>query len=235
MMWRFLPLAGVVLLIALALCLRPLLQFCRHGTFGIFLFRSGSAAQHMRDALLIVMFAVLLGQAVVATQPRYLDLLVAEHGPVHGPCRSSGAALMLCGIGFLAVAQLHLGASWRIGIDADAKPGLVTDGLYRYSRNPIYVGLLTTIAGYACLLPTVLSAIVLVCAYRRHARPDRRRGGLSAGHLRRCLPRLRPPRRPPGSRRRQALSARFRVMPSDPPQARLRLVCRGSAAGQVLP
>jgi protein-S-isoprenylcysteine O-methyltransferase Ste14 len=164
-MWRFLPLAGLVILIAIAFGVRPLLQWYRHGTFGIFLFRSGRTAQHLRDALLIVMFAVLLGQAILATQPRYLDLLVTEGGPAHAALQVLGAALMLCGIGFFAVAQLHLGASWRIGIDAEAKPGLVTDGLYGYSRNPIYVGLLATIAGYACLLPTVLSAIVLVCAY----------------------------------------------------------------------
>ncbi len=164
-MWRFLPLAGLVILIAIAFGVRPLLQRHRHGTFGIFLFRSGRTAQHVRDALLIVMFAVLLGQAIVATQPRYLDLLVAEGGPAHEALQVVGTALMLFGIVFFAVAQLHLGASWRIGIDAEAKPGLVTDGLYGYSRNPIYVGLLATIAGYACLLPTVLSAIVLVAAY----------------------------------------------------------------------
>ena len=74
-------------------------------------------------------------------------------------------APLSCSAALSFVAQLHLGASWRIGIDAEAKPGLVTDGLYGYSRNPIYVGLLATIAGYACLLPTVLSAIVLVAAY----------------------------------------------------------------------
>jgi protein-S-isoprenylcysteine O-methyltransferase Ste14 len=165
MMWRFLPLAGLAILIAIAFCLRPLLQFYRYGTFGIFLFRSGSIAQHVRDALLILLFALLLGQAIVATRPGYLDLLVEERGLVHEALQVVGAALMLCGIGFFAIAQLHLGASWRIGIDAEAKPGLVTDGLYRYSRNPIYVGLLATIAGYACLLPTVLSAILLVCTY----------------------------------------------------------------------
>jgi protein-S-isoprenylcysteine O-methyltransferase Ste14 len=165
-MWRFLPLAGLAILIAIAFGVRPLLQWRRHGTFGIFLFRSGRTAQHVRDALLIVMFAVLLGQAIFATQPRQLDLLVTEGGPAHAAAlQVLGAALMLGGIVFFAVAQLHLGASWRIGIDAEAKPGLVTDGLYGYSRNPIYVGLLATIAGYACLLPTVLSAVVLVAAY----------------------------------------------------------------------
>jgi protein-S-isoprenylcysteine O-methyltransferase Ste14 len=164
-MWRYLPLCGVVLLIAIALCLRPLLQLYRHGTFGIFLFRSGNAAQTLRDGLLVVFFGVLLGQAILATRPGSLDLLVAEHGSLHRALQAAGAIVMLGGIAFLAVAQLHLGASWRIGIDATAKPGLVTDGLYRYSRNPIYFGLLTTVAGYAALLPTVLSVILLLCTY----------------------------------------------------------------------
>jgi protein-S-isoprenylcysteine O-methyltransferase Ste14 len=161
-MWRFVPLSGVVLLIAITLCLRPFLQFCRHGTSGIFLFRSGNAAQTVRDCLLVLFFGVLLGQAIVATRPGSLDLLVAEHSPLHQTLQIAGAILMLGGIAFLALAQLHLGASWRIGIDAEAKPGLVTDGLYRYSRNPIYLGLLTTLVGYCALLPTVLSVILLV-------------------------------------------------------------------------
>jgi protein-S-isoprenylcysteine O-methyltransferase Ste14 len=164
-MWRFVPLSGVMLLIAIALCLRPFLQFYRHGTSGIFLFRSGNAAQTLRDCLLVAFFGVALGQAIVATQSGSLDLLVAEHGPSHQALQIAGAILMLGGIAFLAIAQLHLGASWRIGIEEGARPGLVTDGLYRYSRNPIYLGLLTMVAGYAALLPTVLSIILLLCTY----------------------------------------------------------------------
>jgi protein-S-isoprenylcysteine O-methyltransferase Ste14 len=164
-MWRLLPLCGVLLLIAIALGLRPLLQLYRHGTSGIFLFRSGNAAQTLRDCLLIAFFGVLLGQAIVATQHGSLDLLLAEHGPSHQALQVAGTVLMTCGIAFLAIAQLHMGASWRIGIEEGAKPGLVTDGLYRYSRNPIYLGLLTTLVGYCALLPTVLSAILLLCTY----------------------------------------------------------------------
>ena len=56
LIWRFVPLCGVLLLIAITLCLRPLLQFRRHGTSGIFLFRSGNAAQTLRDGLLVAFF-----------------------------------------------------------------------------------------------------------------------------------------------------------------------------------
>lgn len=164
-MMRFLPLAGVVLLVGIAFGVRPLVQWWRHGTFGIFLFRSGRTAQTVRDLLLVVLFVLLVGQAIVATRPPSVDLLVAEHGPLHWALQALGAVLMLGGIGLLAVAQLHLGASWRIGIEEGARPGLVTGGLYRYSRNPIYVGLLMAVAGYAALLPTLLSVILLVGTY----------------------------------------------------------------------
>ena len=45
----------------------------------------------------------------------------------------------------------------RIGIEDAARPGLVTGGLYRFCRNPIFLALLVVIAGYTLMLPTVLS------------------------------------------------------------------------------
>ena len=42
---------------------------------------------------------------------------------------------MLGGLVLMVTAQLHLGASWRIGIEAGARPGLVTGGLYAVSRD----------------------------------------------------------------------------------------------------
>ena len=166
-MMRFVPLIGLVVLVVIAFGVRPLVQWRRHGTFGIHLFRSGSIAQTARDLLLILLFVLLLGQATVAARSGSvdLDLLAAEDGPLHQALQALGAMLMLCGIGLLAVAQLDLGAAWRIGIEEGARPGLVTGGLYRYSRNPIYLGLLIVVAGYAALLPTLLSVILLIGAY----------------------------------------------------------------------
>ena len=163
---HFLPLAGVVLLVAIALVLRPLVQLRRHGTLGVVLFRSGRPAQNVRDALVFVLFGLLLGQAMIAAvRPQALDLLISEKTALHVTLQLAGAGIMLLGTALLAVAQLDMGASWRIGIDAGARPGLITGGLYRYSRNPIYLGLLTAIAGYACMLPTDYSLAALVGAY----------------------------------------------------------------------
>jgi protein-S-isoprenylcysteine O-methyltransferase Ste14 len=58
-----------------------------------------------------------------------------------------------------------MGASWRIGIDEGAAPGLIDSGLFRFCRNPIYLALLVIIAGYAAMLPTPISLLMWVGAY----------------------------------------------------------------------
>jgi protein-S-isoprenylcysteine O-methyltransferase Ste14 len=166
MSWRYLPLAGIVLMVLIAVCVRPLLQRRRYGTFGVLLFRSGRRAQDWRDAALIVLVGLLLGQAVVAAAGRHAPgLLVAAHGPLRDVLQVAGAIAMFGGIALLAAAQLNLGASWRIGIEEGKAPGLVEGGLYRFCRHPIYLGLLAALAGYAALLPTPLSLALLAAAY----------------------------------------------------------------------
>ena len=146
------PLAGVLATLALAFLWRPWLQRRRYATHGILLF--------------VALFALLLGQALVAAlAPESLPLAQADRR-AHAALRLGvGALLMLAGIVLLVTAQLQLGASWRIGIDEAAQPRLVTRGLYAFSRNPIFLALLVIVAGYMLLIPTLLSAALLAGGY----------------------------------------------------------------------
>jgi protein-S-isoprenylcysteine O-methyltransferase Ste14 len=165
MLSRYLPLIGIALIVFIAACVRPWLQWRRHGTFGILLFRSGRWAQLLRDSALIVLVALLIRQAATVVFSRHEPaFLIAREGALHEGLQVAGAILMFGGIALLAAAQLNLGASWRIGIEEDEAPGLVTGGLYRLCRHPIYLGLLTALAGYAALLPTALSLVLLAAA-----------------------------------------------------------------------
>ena len=166
MVWRFLPLTGVLLLFVVAGGWRPWLQRRRYGTSGIVLFRSDTPGQNLRDGMLVALFLLLAGQAVVAAgAPQRLALLGGTDPSAGGLRPFAGAGLMLSGVALVAAAQLHLGASWRIGIEDAARPGLVTGGLYRFCRNPIFLALLVVIAGYTLMLPTVLSLVLLAGAY----------------------------------------------------------------------
>ena len=76
-----------------------------------------------------------------------------------------GALLMAAGVLLMTAAQLQMGRSWRIGIEEDARPGLVTWGLYRYCRNPIFAAMLVTLGGLALLMPSLLTLLILVITY----------------------------------------------------------------------
>lgn len=162
---RYVPLVATLLLYAIAGFWRPWLQYRRHGASGFLLLRSGGLAQKVRDAGTVLVFTLLLAQAGMTLGRTSPSLLVSPATSTGLVLSAIGAALMLAGLVLLVVGQLHLGASWRIGIEAGAKPGLVTDGLYRVCRNPIFLGLLVFVTGYALMLPTILSLVLLVALY----------------------------------------------------------------------
>lgn len=59
-------------------------------------------------------------------------------------------------------AQAQMGNSWRIGIDARAKTALITHGVFRWSRNPIFQGMRVTLLGFFFLLPNAVTLTTLV-------------------------------------------------------------------------
>jgi len=163
---RYVALIGILAFLLIAFVWRPWLQARRHGTSGIVLFQSRRRRQLAGDSLAVVWFALLLGQAaMVAAWPDWLARRALWTDPGHDGLGLIGAALMLVGLVLMVTAQLGLGASWRIGIEEGAQPGLVTDGLYRYSRNPIYLAFFIAMLGYTLLIATVLSLALLVGTY----------------------------------------------------------------------
>ena len=161
---RWIPLGGLLAFFALGVVWRSWLHRRRHGSSGIVLFRSGRRAQNAREALVVVLFAVLGIQAAAgAFDPASLDAF--RLWPSTPPWSWFGAAALLGAIVLMVVAQLDMGASWRIGIEERARPGLVVGGLYRFSRNPIYLALLLGLFGFVLLQPTWPALAALLAAY----------------------------------------------------------------------
>lgn len=163
---RFVPLVGTVLFLAVVACWRPWLHRRRHGSSGVLLFRSGRWQESVREALGILLLVGVTGQAIAAAAwPGAMSLPGPAGEPAATIADVTGAVLLFGGIVFLVAAQLDLGASWRIGIEQGARPGLVTGGLYRFCRNPIFLAILVTLIGYTLLLPTRLSLVLLAGAF----------------------------------------------------------------------
>ena len=69
---------------------------------------------------------------------------------------AAGWALVAAALAVLLLAQVQMGAAWRIGIDPRATP-LVTHGLYRLVRNPIYSAMGLVLAGVVLVAPSLSS------------------------------------------------------------------------------
>jgi len=171
-----LPLVAVLVFYGLGFGWRTWVQLRRYGSSGIVLFRSGRLGQHLREALFLVLAVALLTEAAVAAvAPRRLPDLVRLTPALAAVLRVTGSVLVLGATALMLAAQLDLGASWRVGIDEGARPGLVTGGLYRWSRNPIFVAMLAALVGFTLLLPNWISLALLVGAglgIRRHVRDE---------------------------------------------------------------
>ena len=174
--WRLVPLVGLVLFVGVGFVWRTWLQTRRYGGTGIVLFRSGRRGQDLREALFLLLMALTFAQGIAAAvAPEWIAALGVLGPEAAARCRLLGAVLLCGATVLMAVAQLDLGASWRIGIEEGARPGLVTSGLYAICRNPIFLFMLLALAGFALLVPTWVSLAVLVAgvaATRRHVHEE---------------------------------------------------------------
>lgn len=162
---QFAPLVSIVVFLAVGFGWRAWLQKRRFGKSGVILFRNSSRRQMVRDAAFVLILIASFAQAAAAAiAPQRMAGTGLLSESLVWAATVKGLCLVIVGTGGMVVAQRNLGQSWRIGIDEGARPGLITTGFYRYSRNPIFVGMFLTLIGLTLLLPTLLSVVMLAGA-----------------------------------------------------------------------
>lgn len=72
--------------------------------------------------------------------------------PSSWPLRMLGGALIVAGIGIALAALLRFRAHRTTFDPTGSASALATDGIYRYTRNPMYVGAVAAFAGLALVL-----------------------------------------------------------------------------------
>ena len=83
-------------------------------------------------------------------------------GEITGFVVPLGIGLATLGAVGCLLAQLGMGAEWRIGVDADERTGLVTVGLFRWMRNPIFSFMVVSGFGLLLIVPNLLTLWSLV-------------------------------------------------------------------------
>ena len=86
----------------------------------------------------------------------YLDYAWLQH---------VGASIVLVSFTWIIVAQFQMSKSWRIGIDYSEKTELIKSGLFKYSRNPIFLGVIISYIGTFLIIPNALTFGIMVLTY----------------------------------------------------------------------
>lgn len=106
-------------------------------------------------------------------------LVAAALAPANGTSLAILAAIVsLAGAAIVIVTQMQMGRAWRVGVREGDAPLFVSHGLFRYSRNPIFVGMVLvglsaaivsdTWWSWSALVLFVLSCIVQVRIEEAH-------------------------------------------------------------------
>jgi protein-S-isoprenylcysteine O-methyltransferase Ste14 len=75
----------------------------------------------------------------------------------------AGSIIISLGLITSTIASLTLKKSWRIGIDENEKTELISNGLYKYSRNPYFLSYDLVLIGMVfCLLSPLIILPVLI-------------------------------------------------------------------------
>lgn len=108
---------------------------------------------------------------LILTLGLYLALgslgLLASVGTISLPIYASiiGMCLLVISICWVVIAQFQMGKSWRVGIDTRIKTELVIHGLFRISRNPIFLGMMVQLLGLFLVQPDAITMTILLSAY----------------------------------------------------------------------
>ncbi len=73
-----------------------------------------------------------------------------------------GIMLTAIGVGIFILSTIFMKSSWRVGIDKNTKTTLVTNGIYKFSRNPAFVGFYLMFVGLFLTYSNIITLIVLV-------------------------------------------------------------------------
>jgi protein-S-isoprenylcysteine O-methyltransferase Ste14 len=153
-------LAAVLLafFLVLTLLVRVAIQLRSTGKTGLIGLRHGAGAVDWLSALLFVggMAAGIVSiQLVLQDSLQPIDALDVDALHV------IGIVLAVSGGTAVFLAQLGMGASWRIGVSDEERTDLVTGGWFSVVRNPIYASMIVGWSGFALIVPTWLSFVAV--------------------------------------------------------------------------
>ncbi|MFY0688187.1 MAG: isoprenylcysteine carboxylmethyltransferase family protein [Cyclobacteriaceae bacterium] len=96
---------------------------------------------------------------------KWYQLLLPIYYLEYDVLKQGGVILLFVSLVYTSLAQYEMSGSWRIGINYEEKTSLIQTGAFRYSRNPIFLGIQISYIGMFLVAPNVLSFTLLVTMF----------------------------------------------------------------------
>jgi protein-S-isoprenylcysteine O-methyltransferase Ste14 len=126
-------------------------------------FKGSDSAHDFIGRIFKALFAVIVAVVVIDSfVPSAYQYLIPIHWLESTWIKLTGIVLLLVSLLWTILAQAQMGNSWRIGIDTEHRTELVRSGVFKISRNPIFVGMTVTLLGLFLIIPNVVTFITLL-------------------------------------------------------------------------
>jgi protein-S-isoprenylcysteine O-methyltransferase Ste14 len=113
-----------------------------------------------------LLFSVLVPGTVAGLVPYWILTAAGQWRLPHSPVAALPGLILLCaGLGIYLRCVTDFGAAGGTPAPIDPPKQLVVRGLYRFSRNPMYMGVLSIIAGQALLFASLRLALYAAAVF----------------------------------------------------------------------
>lgn len=140
----FLPLAAVLAVIAVS-AIRLLSVQRKHGVKAYGFGRHAEIQRLAERNWRVAVAATIACAAIAWLRPDWEIALGRPGWAGTAVLRWVATTIFVSCFAIIAIAQIQMGASWRIGVPAEGPGTLVAHGVFRWSRNPIFVGMIGTL------------------------------------------------------------------------------------------
>lgn len=151
----------LVVSVIVAFGFRTVFQYVKTKDFGLRISRDRSSSTETR--VVYVQLFVWLGILLMTVMESLGSIGTQIELGITGTIL--GVGLWLLGLVIVVTAQIQMGRAWRIGVDESEKTELVTHGMFRYSRNPIYAGVILIALSMLILVPHVAMCLFVAIGY----------------------------------------------------------------------
>lgn len=160
----FLPIASLLYLL-LVFVLRSFILWKQTGVNPLVFGNTNKAHDYIGRVYKVMVLGTWISITLFSFFPDQYPFLLPIEYLESDQLKFTGLVLLFVSFLWTSIGQYQMSESWRIGIDYEETTKLVSNGLFKYSRNPIFLGVLISYLGTFLIIPNILSFSMMLVTF----------------------------------------------------------------------